>query len=395
MISVLDRYILRRIIGISMAMVGVALCALLLERLLRLVSLAANPDQLLSYLSRMLITLIPHYLGLAMPLAFFLGVLLTFNHLHRDHELAVMQASGNSLQRLMRPVFGLAFTLTLIAAFTFSYLQPVGRYTYRSLVHSVAQASLTAAVKEAIFIHVDGLTFIAEEASQDGRHLDRVFVYDERKNGSALITTADEGNLRGVAGSYASILVLGNGRRTEFKAEEEGARTLVYDHFTWPIESHTEGAFRARGQDERELTLPELWSFQKRPPKGIKRNEVVSELHARLTKIVVILVLPFLAVPLALGGGRGGQSYGIGVGLLILIIYEKFLQFGESMVEDGHFSPWLGLWLPFGLFTLLSSYLFYRAAFKIPKGGLSALPRPAVLFMRFAQRLRFERRGAA
>ncbi len=375
-------------------MVGVALLALLLERLLRLLGLAANPNQVLSYLSQMLITLIPHYLGLALPLAFFLGVLLTFNRLHREHELAVMKAAGMSLQRLMRPVFGLAVILALITAITFSYLQPLGRYTYRSLVHSVAQASLTAAVKEATFIHVDDLTFIAEGASHDGRHLDRVFVYDEKTKGVALVTTADEGNLRGVEGSYASILVLGNGRRTEFKADQDGARTLVYDHFTWPIESHAEGAFRARGEDERELTLPELWSSRKSPPTGIKRREVVSELHSRLTKIVVVLVLPFLAVPLALGGGRGGQSYGIGVGLLILVVYQKFLQFGEAMVEDGHFSPWLGLWLPFGLFTLLAGCLFYRAAFKIPKGGFTSLPTLSALFARFAERLRVERRGA-
>jgi lipopolysaccharide export system permease protein len=394
MINALDRYILRRIIALALPMVGVALLALLLERLLRLLELADNPNQVLSYLSQMLITLIPHYLGVALPLAFFLGVLFTFNRLNRDNELAVMAAAGISLQRLMMPVLGLALALAVFAVLTFSYLQPLGRYTYRSLVHTVAQASLTAAVKEGTFIHVDGLTFIAERSAPGGNHLDKVFVYDSKKDGGALVTTAEEGNLRGVEGSFDSVLVLGDGRRTEFKPNDGGARTLLFDHFTWPIESGANEGFRARGEDERELTLPELWSLADAPPAGIERNEIISELHGRLTKMATILVLPLLAVPLALGGGRGGQSYGIGVGLLVLIVYEKLLQFGESMVEDGHFSPWLGLWLPFGIFTLLSCYLFYRAAMKIPKGGFSALPAPSLLFLRLAQRFRFEGRSA-
>ena len=139
MINALDRYILRRIIGIAVAMIGIALLALLLERLLRLLNLAAHPDQILSYVSQMLVTLIPHYLGVATPLAFFLAIVITFNRLDRDKELAVMTAAGIGLQRVMVPVLGLAILLAVVVGITFSHLQPIGRYTYRSLAPKQTQ----------------------------------------------------------------------------------------------------------------------------------------------------------------------------------------------------------------------------------------------------------------
>ncbi len=394
MFKTLDRYVLRQIIVSSAAMIGIALIALLLERLLRLLGLAANPDRVLGYISQMLVSLIPHYLGIALPLVFFLGMMLTFNRLSRDNELAVMTAAGKGLQRVMVPVLGLAFVLTVIAAVTFSYLQPLARYTYRSLAHTVVHASLNAAVKEATFVHVDGLTFIAENASADGEQLGRIFVYEEKADGRSFVTTASRGTLRASKQGQGPLLVLDQGERLEFRPERGGAGTLEFSRFQWPITRSSDAGFRARGKDERELTLWELWAAAKAPPPKISAAEAIAELHARLVSVLTILVLPFLAVPLSLGGGRIGQSYGIGVGLLILVVYEKVVTFGEAMAEKGDITPWLAIWLPFGLFALLGGYLFYRAAYTVSSGTLAGLPAPRDLFKLLGRRFRLRHRRA-
>ena len=98
MLQTLDRYILRQVIVTSAAMIGIALAVLLLERLLRVLERAVNADEVVGYVSRMLVALIPHYLGIALPLAFFLAVMLTFNRLNRDNEFAVMTAAGVGLR---------------------------------------------------------------------------------------------------------------------------------------------------------------------------------------------------------------------------------------------------------------------------------------------------------
>ena len=52
-------------------------------------------------------------LSVLLPVAMFLGVLLAYGRLWRDSEMAVLQASGMSSLRLMRPLAMLAVPLAV------------------------------------------------------------------------------------------------------------------------------------------------------------------------------------------------------------------------------------------------------------------------------------------
>ena len=85
---------------------------------------------------------------------------------------------------------------------------------------------------------------------------------------------------------------------------------------------------------------------------------IAAEFHGRLARALTVLFLPLLAIPLGLGGGRARRGYGIVVGLVILVIYQKLLEFGGASASLGSISPWFGLWLPLGLFGAGSVGLF-------------------------------------
>lgn len=374
MVKLLNRYILRQIMGALLAMTTIALLALLLERLLRLLERVVDSQGSMGIVVRMLINLIPHYLGIAIPVAFFFAVLLTFNRLSRDSEMAVMSSAGIGVHRLLVPVMGMATVLTLIAAITFSYMQPYSRYAYRALVNAIVHASLSAAVEAGSFVRVDDMTFMAEEASADGHRLGRIFVHERKRDGRSITTTASEGLLQEAEDGSGSVLVLRNGTRKVVLADGSGGGAIGFDEYRWPLERDPDWAFRPRGGDEEELTLPELWAALEGPPEGTTVSQVRAEFHSRIVQVVSILVLPFLAVPLALGGRRGGQTYGIVIGLVILIIYEKVLDFGRAMTAVGEISPWLGLWLPLLLLAVGSGALFFRTSFRVSDDPLGQLP---------------------
>ena len=129
---------------------------------------------------------------------------------------------------------------------------------------------------------------------------------------------------------------------------------------------NTAGSYRPRGEDEREMTMPELWRSLGHSLPHIKPSEIAAEFYGRVVRILSVPLLPFLAIPLALGRIRGQRSYGLVIGLATLIGYNQLLQFGEALVDDGRIPALLGLWLPFVVFGLISVTLFVRAATRVP-----------------------------
>jgi len=363
-LKLVDQYLLRRIIATSLVMTGVGLAVLLLERLLRLFGLVANPNKAFSFVGQMLVLLTPHYLSVALPAAFFFGVLLTFLRLRQDNELVVLSSVGQGLHRLIAPAMALAVVMTATAILILGYLSPHARYAYRALKSSVAEASLNAAVREGTFIQADGLTFFAESsaASSDGLQLSKVFVYEETSDGASIVTTGTQGLLGQTGDDTGTILKLRDGVRAELPAGDNDARTLTFSDLSWPVATGEVAGFRPRGRDQRELTLPELWSAQPAADSQPSADEIAAELNARLVIIASVPLLPLLAASLALvGGPRSERRAALFIGLAILIVYYETLSFGEALVKDGMLPSAVALWLPFLGLAIGTACLYARA----------------------------------
>ncbi len=364
MLSVINRYLLRQILATGLVMTGIGLTVLLLERILYLFSLVANPNNALAYVGQMLLLLTPNYLSIALPAAFFFGVLLTFGRLKQDGEFVVLMAAGCGLGRLLAPVLGLAAIMTIVAALILGFINPHAHYAYRALKHTVAQASLSAAVLEGTFILANGLTFFAERSAvgRGGLELEQVFVHQTGEDGETIVVTGRNGRLARSAEDGRPVLVLEKGVRAEIAPDGAGADALAFSDLSWPVETEIEG-FRARGRDQKELTLLELWEARRHatPESKPSAAEIAAELHIRLVLIASVPLLPLLAAPLALAGPIRSRRGGILVGLLILIVYYQALNFGDAMAKRDLLAPQFGLWLPFALFLTGTGYLLLRA----------------------------------
>jgi lipopolysaccharide export system permease protein len=362
-LSIIDRYLLRQILATCLVMTGIGLTVLLLERVLYLFSLVADPNNALGYVGQMLLLLTPHYLSIALPAAFFFGVLLTFGRLKQDGEFVVLMAAGRGIGRLLTPVLGLAMVMTAVAALILGFVNPHAQYAYRALKHTVAQASLTAAVLEGTFIQADGLTFFAEHSAvgPSGLELQEVFVHQNGEDGETIVVTGRNGRLTENPEDGRPILMLEQGVRAEIP-EGAGADALSFRNLSWPVDTATEG-FRARGRDQKELTLTELWQARRDATAESKPSaaEIAAELHSRLVLILSVPLLPLLAAPLALAGPVRSRRGGVAIGLLILIVYYEALNFGDAMAKRDLLAPELGLWLPFVLLLGLTAHLLLRA----------------------------------
>jgi lipopolysaccharide export system permease protein len=393
--STISSYILRQTLGPLLAAVAIALLVLLTERMLRLLDMVLDTGGGLTVLLEMLAFLVPHYMALALPVAFFLGVLLAFGRLHQNRELDALGSAGQGLHLLVQPVVLLAILLAVVSAANFAVGQPYARYFYRSLVYDVAEAAGNVYLQERTFVEVKGITFMAERIWRNSQEFGEVFIYQEDEVGKATATTAERGSLNVAPRGQPSTLTLVEGVRMESRPAEgdagavSGADTSVlkYTHLQLPIDLVGQAAFRPRGEDERELTLVEIWQHQDDPPPGVTRDQMLAEFYDRVVRSLSVLILPFLAVAFALGPRRARQGYGIAVGLLILVGYNQALNIGQSLASIGQVSPLVGQWLPCALLFLGSGYLFYRCAFVVPRGGRGRLS-PVGALESFAQLLR-------
>lgn len=381
--STISLYILRQTLGPLLAAVAVALLVLLTERMLRLLDMVLDTGSGLKLLLQMLAFLVPHYMALALPVAFFLGVLLAFSRLHHNRELDALGSAGIGLRRLLSPVLLLAVALAIISAANFALGQPYARYIYRALVHDVTQQAANVYLQERTFMEVKGVIFMAERLWRDSHEFAGVFIFAEEEPGKATTMTARRASLDMAPKGELSSLLLVDGVQLKSSpppvgggTPSSGADVLKFSQLEIPIELRGQEGFRPRGEDERELTLLELWQQRKTPPPGISTGEMLAELHDRVVRSFSVLFLPLLAVPFALGGRRSRQSLGIAVGLTILVAYNQALTVGKSLASAERLSPLLGQWLPLAGLAALSLYLFYRSAYLVPRGGASGFSLP-------------------
>ena len=369
----LDLYLLKQCVQVVAGLAGLALGVLLLERLLRIFELVANTSDTMGAATRMLLNLLPYYLGLAIPVALLLGVLITVDRVSRTGELSASLAAGVSLFQILRPFMWIAMALALFSIVLMGYLQPLGRYDYRATVHQVSQSTAEAVFQEGKFAQI-GRRVVWTQQRTGGDSLGQIFILEEGRTGNtSRITTAPTGKIRRGFSDNETLITLDNGQAIEVTPENTIVQQINWRLADWNIEGDAM-AFRVRGDDEREMTLNELYLEARGQGAGIVAPHVAAAAgHAYLGRSLLLLLLPLIALPMGLGYGRSFQSTGIVIAIVFLLIVQKSLEMGQTLAADGRIAPWLGTWPVFAFVTLIGLGLFLRSALRVATPPLMLL----------------------
>lgn len=372
----LNRYLMKNALISIGGLIVFAIVVLLLERLLRIFQVVTNSTQPALDAGTMVANLLPHYLGIAVPMALLLGIIITIDRFSRSSELTAAYGAGISLFHITKPFILIAVVLAGLTVFIEGYMQPVGRYNYRQVVHNVKQQSFAAVLREGTFTKVGNRMFYAG-TEKPGSAIGPIFIYEriEDKAGetSLRITTAEEGQLiiRKETGEPVLQLAEGQGYRLLDRTRLRGDLSFESSSVAGTAEI-TE--FRMRGQDERELTSAEL--FKNRNGDiytTISQDENNAALHLRLARASLLLILPFIAVPFGLNYGRNPSSTGLFVGVVMLVSLQKALEFGQSLGAKSVLPPWAGVWSIILIVAIFAYYIFTKSAFKMGQPPLTSI----------------------
>jgi lipopolysaccharide export system permease protein len=360
-LSLIDRYMLKRVLWPLAGAIVIGMAALLLERLIRLLDLVANRGGPLTLILKMLGNLVPHYLGIAIPAAFFVGILYATLRLSNDSELDVMRASGLSLRRLAAPMLVMAVFLTIASAFLLGFLQPYTRYAYRALVYLVTETSWNSAIERgAFFSGFGGKTILIGDIADGGRTLKKIFIQETDEQGNNIALTAQTGELAKDPRSLSLTLILRDGVRVDSKPDGTSSKASTFGESKLPLEVVAPEPFRPPNKESELAFFELLHAYLKKDP-NLGQDDILAEMNYRIIRTLSVLFLPLLAIPMGLTSRRQPTSIRIIVGIAILVFYYQILNFGQSMAENGRVSSFVGLWVPFFLFASCSTYLFYVA----------------------------------
>ncbi|MFZ5718046.1 MAG: LptF/LptG family permease [Pseudomonadota bacterium] len=357
--SLIDRYLLRLAFWPMVGATGVTLIALLLERTLRLLDMLSASSDRFGFVAQLAVNLVPHYVGLTLPAAFFLALIVVVNRMNQSSEVDAFLAAGVSLTRLAAPYLCLAAALAAVSLLVFGFLQPYSRYAYRAVLHSAQNAGWNGLVPaETILTPSPDLTMTTDQADAAGQRLSGVFIRRITEQGREEVTTAGMAEVRRRSDGQNVRLILQNGQQLRYDAQGN-PETLSFDTFTMQLPvSGPARLLRARGGDERELTLFELADQARTGDSTLPRETLKAEFYGRLARSLSLPFLPLLAVPLGLAAKRSGRAPGALVGGVLLLAFHHLVELGEGLAAGGRAPAELAVGGPFLLFVTIAVVIF-------------------------------------
>src|SRR6186713_1698397 len=331
---------------------ALAASLLMLEKMLRLMEFVSTEGGPVTIVFKMLVNLIPEYAGLAIPLGLMLGILFAFRKLATTSELDVMRAVGLSYTRLLRVPYLMTFALMAVNYAIVGYWQPLARYGYEQLDFELRSGALGASIKVGEFTQIeDRVALRIEESEDEGRRLIGIFARIANDKGQVLSISAREGRFLANREDRNTIIFRLTDGTIVQDMPGQTPRVLNFSQHDLPIDLPAIERFRARGDESREYLLPELLELGWRNDE-VSNSEQVSSQAAfsyRMVEVVMMLMLPLLAVALAIPPKRSTSALGVFISIVLVVAYHKVNQYGQSVAELGRVNPLLALWGPFAL----------------------------------------------
>ena len=303
---------------------------------------------------------LPNVIRIVLPIAAFAGTVYVANRLTTESELVVVQATGFSPWRLIRPVFVFGFIVFLLGSVLAHILVPtsLGRLSVRTA--EISENMTARLLSEGRFLHpADGVTFYIREISPVGE-LKNIFLSDTRDPEISVTYTAREALL--IRGETSPTLVMVDGMAQRY---ETGTRLLSvtrFNDFAFNLEGllDTVTLNRRRPQELSTLALfrasPETQELT-----HASRSELIATAHERIGNALNGLVAPIIGFATLLVGGfsRFGIWRQIIGAIFALILVQMLTRVGQDMVQDNaalwpaaYIGPLSGLVLAFGLLSI-------------------------------------------
>lgn len=356
---ILLRYLMLEIFKSQIGILFVLLLIFVSQKFIRILAEAINgvipPDLVMTLLYLNLPTLGT----LMLPISFYLAVLFAHGRLHSESEMVAMTSCGYSPNKALKATLLLSFFTFAFASFNSLYLAPAAEDEMVSVIENAESDAGTATLIEGRFHKTSdkgGVVYV--EKYRKGQKLEKVFAahWPKDANEAPSVLTALTGKLDGK--KDGTWLTLFDGQRYAGNVGQNEFDNSKFDRYDVHI-ANREVQSKTRGAEA-------LSTTQLLRTNGLKEQ---AEMQWRIAIPLSILLLTFMAVPLARVNPRQGRYSKLLPALALYLTYFLLLSTAKSLIEEGSL-PVISIWIVQIVFFSVGLILHMQSLGKLNSIGL-------------------------
>ncbi len=335
MIPVIDRYVMKEVTKTLLAFMLVLMLVVVGTGFIRYLEKVALGDIAAQILFQVLGVELLRYLGVLVPPAFFLAVLLTLGRMHRDSEIIAMESCGIGPLRIFRSVLVGAIPVAALVAWLSLFVLPWGNQTIQIIKHRASGAvAELAGVDEGKFNEYSkgDLVFYIEELDTGDKQMSNVFVQN-REHGKVGLVTAAGGYPFKDPETGEQYLVLNDGRRYEGRVGAGDFRIGEFEKYGIRLSQRSTEPVQQRRKAMPTRSLLTSQSLKDR-----------AEIQYRLSQPLAVFAFALLSIPLSRSLPRHGVYGRMIFAFLVYFIFLNLQGVAENLMEDELTPAWMGMW---------------------------------------------------
>jgi LPS export ABC transporter permease LptG/LPS export ABC transporter permease LptF len=304
----------------------------------------------------------PEFLSYIIALAVLLSALVTIGLLTKNSELIVMRACGISLYRTALPLVAFALAGSVLLFGMEERILATANQRAERLNHVIrtGQAQTFSVLNRKWIVGSRGEVYHYQYYDPRHQQLNGlvVFEFDPQTHSLKSRLFAERATYQPDRGPDGLVPLWGleKGWKRQFDP-----MTAVSDFTTFDnVGARLEPAdyFVTEAREPELMNFAQLRSYiSELKLSGYNVLDYEVELQRKLAFPLVTLVMTLIAVPFAVTTGRRGAMYGIGVGIVLALVYWVMLSVFAAFGQGGLIDPILAAWAPNLIFGAAAAYL--------------------------------------
>ncbi len=362
-ITLLDKYILKQII--EMFLMGVCVFTSIIFAsdtfitLIKQISMFGIPFKVALM---MIILNLPSVVVMTIPMGVLLSTVMTLNNLSLKSEITVMRACGIGLNRIAKPIFIFAITMSIFSFFINESIVPVMTKQSKDLaLWALGQKNIPDGKQNFVFKELNDDGFLKRlfyVGYCEDKTLHNITVLDTSKEGTIQVLQAREGKTSPKGWQFEKGAI--------YTVDSEGKvlNTTLFDDLN--AQFGVDMTKELNKNVAKEMNFPNLVKYlaTKVIPEEQKRVLVI-ELFDKIALPVTTIALVLIGVPLAITPPRVRYNRGFLFSILIIFVYYLIRALSISFGESGKLEPFLAAWMPNIVLTIWGMILYYKKVFTI------------------------------